>query len=372
MSSYRETPSDNRRDLILYRRVKALLREDAELSEIEQAIAEHCRDAGDELAAVRADLRRVATLFRGHSAADQRRIYPQLLAGAGPYASEKLAVRSRRLGLELHEIPSFTVCMNNRMYQKRTSSGSVLPELLLASSKAEGHRFAQQHGVRTPRRLAGPLPAHELPLQPGSVVKPSNAEGSRGVYLLISETSIREVKTGAPHAGFSAVREAMTDAVQQGAVGRDEWVLEELITEDSAGEVVGRDLKFYCFYGSCPLVLEVVRWPEVGYCWWTAEGEQTETGKYPELSFRGEGFPPELRQEAARLSAKIPAPFVRIDFINSSSEPALGEFESHPGDYERFDSSWDRLLGREYLDAERRLVQDLLAGKSFPYFSRPA
>lgn len=362
-------PTDDRRDLRLYRQIKKLLNDGAAEETVTVRIQEYAakvRAAGKDHAA---DLRRTATLFRDASRQTQERVYPALLEGAQGRASEKLAVRSRRLGLDLREIPSFTVSMNHRMYQKRVSGGPLLPEMRLAASKAEGHRFAEHHGVRIPQRVAGPLSGRELPLRAGTVVKPADAEGARGVFLVFSEDMAREVKTGESLHSLEAVRSAMEQALARGTVRRDEWVLEELITEDPEGTVVGRDVKFYCFYGVCPLILEVVRWPELGYRWWTAEGERAETGKYPELDFEGQGFSQDLYEEACRLSREIPAPFIRIDFINSDSTPALGEFESHPGDYERFDDHWDSLLGCAYLDAESRLIRDMLRGRTFPFFA---
>lgn len=368
MSSPRETPQDGRRDLILYRRLKAMLKGGTELSSVQRAIREYCENAGTELADFRADLRRAATLFRNEPTAVQKAVYPLLLEGSGPFSSEKLAVRSRRLGLALEQVPSFTVCMNNRMYQKREGQ-ELLPEMRLAGSKAEGHRFARAHGVRVPERFQDAVPAVDLRLLPGTVVKPANAEGSRGVYVILSEGEVRRVKDQTRIGGAEQLRGALAEDLSEGAVALDEWTVEELITGDAEGRVPGRDYKFYSFYGSIPLILEVTRWPQVGYCWWNPDGTRAETGKYQELGFDGAGVPDDVLQEAQKLSHAIPAPFIRIDFIASSGAPVLGEFESHPGDYERFSPELDALLGREYLDAETRIVRDMLAGRTFPFFS---
>lgn len=53
---------------------------------------------------------------------------------------------------------------------------------------------------------------------------------------------------------------------------------------------LARDLKFYGFYGKVALILEIVRFPERKYCWWTAHGERVRTGKYDKKLFEGEAL----------------------------------------------------------------------------------
>src|SRR5699024_12747322 len=66
-------------------------------------------------------------------------------------------------------------------------------------------------------------------------------------------------------------------------------------------------------------------------CWWTACGERIRTGKYGDDLFVGEGVTGEEGEMAAALSAKIPAPFIRIDFLRSDNGLVFGEFTSKPG-----------------------------------------
>lgn len=93
-----------------------------------------------------------------------------------------------------------------------------------------------------------------------------------------------------------------------------------------------RDLKFYTFYGECPLVLEIDRNKnKTRYCWWDENGDVMPTGKYEGELFRGDGFDKNLLDIAKATSLRIPAPFIRIDFLNANPQPVLGEFTPRPG-----------------------------------------
>ena len=128
------------------------------------------------------------------------------------------------------------------------------------------------------------------------------------------------------------------------------------------------DLKFYCFYGRVGVVLEVERYPKSQYCWWSWEGARTETGKYSESLFDGAGFTQEHRALAERISAAMPLPFMRIDFLKAENRLLFGELTPRPGNFHAFNDETDRQLGDLYLEAEGRLMDDLLNGKGFPEF----
>src|SRR5699024_12457653 len=66
-----------------------------------------------------------------------------------------------------------------------------------------------------------------------------------------------------------------------------------------------------------------------------------------------------------RSSSEIPVPFLRIDFLRGEDGLIFGEFTPKPGNYDEFDERTDQLLGDYFLDAEARLVDDLLNGKQF-------
>lgn len=359
---------------VLFSKVKKMLKEGRDASEVAEEVEKYSARAQRLHRARLLDLRRTEALIRPLSKEWKEAVYPGILRGMGVFSSEKLVVKSKGARVPLDPIPSFTAVMNLRSYKLRAvpyrgTGGGYERLYRVGVSKALAYEFGQQIGARIPERSSEPQPLADLQLKPGMAVKPQNAEGSRGVHLIHETDYTQRVKDAAVLTSLEETRASMQEAVDSGAVRSDLWVTEEIIYEDRAAHRAGRDFKFYCFYGSCPLVLEVVRYPELGYTWWNADGTKAFPGKYEHLDFEGIGVPQGYLEEAQRISREIPAPFVRIDTMNSDEgRPVVGEYTPHPGDYERFSPEWDNILGAEYLQAEQRLLKDFLEGKKFPFF----
>jgi hypothetical protein len=112
------------------------------------------------------------------------------------------------------------------------------------------------------------------------------------------------------------------------------------------------------------------RVPELRYCWWTITGERVRTGKYDEDLFKGQGVTQSEIEFASDISLKIPAPFIRIDFLRSENGLIFGEFTPKPGNYDDFDEKTDKWLGDYFIEAQGRLSDDLLNGKDFLEFKQ--
>jgi hypothetical protein len=94
------------------------------------------------------------------------------------------------------------------------------------------------------------------------------------------------------------------------------------------------------------------------------------TGKYDEDLFKGQGAIQSELDLASDISLKIPAPFIRIDFLRSDNGLVFGEFTPKPGNYDDFDEKTDKWLGDYFLEAQGRLNNDLLYGKDFSAFQQ--
>jgi hypothetical protein len=70
------------------------------------------------------------------------------------------------------------------------------------------------------------------------------------------------------------------------------------------------------------------------------------------------------------MSKEIPTPFIRIDFLKTEKELVFGEFTPKPGNYDEFDQSTNQWLGDYFLEAEGRLMADLLHGKQFTHYNK--
>ncbi|TVP86779.1 MAG: hypothetical protein EA344_03100 [Alkalicoccus sp.] len=274
-------------------------------------------------------------------------------------------------GIETRDVPSlepvasFRGQLTSRV--RRRQKGHQLPEWEV-DDKQTALRFASELGLRVPVVLKEKTPLAELPLQAGTVVKPSSGAGGRGVYILRSESDILNVKTSGVLFSTSELKELMYEDLKKGRVAEDSWTVEKLYyAEDETGGPA-RDIKCYTFYGKTVLILEITRSPETAYCWWTPEGERVNTGKYSESLMEGSGIRQEELEAAARLGGALPAPFCRFDFLRTTEGLVFGECTPKPGNYDQFNEKIDTALGEAFFDAEERLFQDLLNGVTYPHW----
>ncbi|MBU9712950.1 ATP-grasp fold amidoligase family protein [Evansella tamaricis] len=266
----------------------------------------------------------------------------------------------------LNELASFRALLTLRLIKRQL--GEHLPEWEL-DHKLVAYNFVDNLGLKRPWRSDMRYEHHELPLREGIVIKPLEGAGSRGVYLVFQDKKIQDIRRSRVLKNFEELKESMKKDLSLNWVYKDEWIIEELIMEDINTTTQARDIKFYCFYGKVALVLEIVRFPELRYCWWLPTGETISTGKYEDNLFVGSGISDNEIKMAADLSIKIPAPFIRIDFLRSDGELVFGEFTPKPGNYDEFNNNIDVMLGQYFLDAESRLYSDLLSGKIFSQYN---
>lgn len=235
------------------------------------------------------------------------------------------------------------------------------------NSKKKGHYFADRLGIPRPRTIAiGPLNEIKHYLGEDVVLKPKGGSGGHNVFIFRSGDEVFDIaKKKTIKASY--VIDSLNNSIVNNKV-RDVWIVEELV---HANNKPASDLKFYCFYGVCGLVLEIKREPKTKYCFWLPNGESIDTGQYSNSLFEGESLLPSQIELAEFVSSRIPVPFMRIDFIRTDSNKAgmvFGEFTPSPGDYEKFNDNVDQYLGEMYLSAELRLNDDLLNFKEFDDF----
>lgn len=266
--------------------------------------------------------------------------------------------------IELKNIISFRACLHARI-RKMQLSGQ-LPEYVL-DDKRGAYAFVDELGVKRPS-VSEVYTQKDLPIKEGVVIKPENGEGSKGVYLVYQEDDIFDVKRSLALNSLESLYANMKEDIRSGFVRSDAWVVEELIFENRKKKIPARDIKFYCFYGKVGLILEIIRYPERKYCWWTSTGERIDTGKYGDELFKGEGVTKEELEVAKRISLEIPTPFIRIDFLRGEDGLVFGEFTPKPGNYDEFDNETDYWLGDMFIEAEERIMHDLLSGKKFTKF----
>lgn len=295
-------------------------------------------------------------------------LYPKLLSGLKVEDIPEFMVRAgfSEDAIPLKAAASFRASLTMRMRRQQLIA---LPEMILDDKKI-AYQFAKLLQVRTPEISEATYTFDTIPEEKGIAIKPVDGAGARGVYLVYDNDDIIDIKQSKKIANWQVLRKDMERDLISGRVSRDEWFTEELIFEDKVSKTPARDIKFYCFYGKVGLILEIVRYPELRYCWWTTSGQRVSVGKYDESLFKGDGASQAEIELAEKISAEIPAPFIRIDFLRSDSGLVFGEFTPKPGNYDEFDIKTDQWLGDYYLDAQGRLTEDLLNGKEFRYFKK--
>lgn len=241
------------------------------------------------------------------------------------------------------------------------------PEWVL-NNKKRGFVFVDALAVRRPTLLQQRVSADALEFSYPCAIKPVDGAASKGVYLAISPAEFISVRNGEKLSSAEEVKAAMLADLTSKRVAKDLWQAEELIADIEPFEQAC-DLKFYCFYGKVGLVLEVERSAGGRYCEWLSDGKRADTGRYSDVGFEGKGFSAEAIALAEKISAEIPSPFMRIDFLKTKQELVFGEFTPRPGKYDEFNPHFDNYLGKLYLEAEAKLQKDLLAGKRFDVFS---
>lgn len=309
-------------------------------------------------------LKYAAKLFRNERASLRKLVFSRVLSALSAEEAPEFLFRAQESDtpLSFKAVASFKGSM--ALQARRNQFIQETPQSIL-DDKRNAYNWIDHLGLRRPKVLDRTFNYLTIPKETGVVIKPVNGSGSKGVYLVFEKDHIQDVRRGRTLHGWEALTVSMLNDLEANWVGNDEWMLEELISDESQPYNPAKDLKFYCFYGKVALILEIQRFPELSYCWWQPDGTRISTGKYENELFKGNGFSEQDKEIATALSMEIPSPFMRIDFLKTNNELVFGEFTPKPGNYDEFNTEIDLLLGNYYLDAESRLSHDLLHGKQF-------
>lgn len=344
----------------IYQQMRELKQEGKLLSYLDTFI----QDKNDLQQNYREALIYAARLYMQAEETDKHLLYEKILTSLTIEEIPEFIVREGLVDnpIPIQQAASFRGSLSMRM--RKTQLHANLPEWPL-DDKQHAYNFVNSLNMPIPELDNTVYSIETVPVKEGIVIKPADGAGARGVYLVHTTEDIYDVKNSKTLSSWSELIEHMQKDLQTEAVAEDSWIVEQLIYENKAETAPARDFKFYCFYGKVGIILEIVRDPEVRQCWWTVEGERVHTGKYEESLFHGLGVTAEDIKLAEQLSSEIPVPFLRIDFLRGEDGVVFGEFTPKPGNYDEFDQRTDQLLGDYFLEAEARLVEDLLQGKEF-------
>lgn len=234
--------------------------------------------------------------------------------------------------------------------------------------KLTAYQFADALEIPYPKVLVRSSPISSLKITENTVVKPRVGVLSRGVFLIKSENEIFDLTANDVISGFDKLKARAREYLLTDIISVDDWLVEEMVFENSDSSEIAHDIKFYMFYGRVGVVLETLRVPEVKRCWYNSKSEIIKTGKYTKNEFVGPGFSAQDLELVTKISLEIPAPFVRIDFFRTKTGLVLNEFTPKPSGADQFWEGTDTRLGLQLIQAQGRLLDDSLKGKKFEKF----
>jgi hypothetical protein len=366
----------------LARRAAAKLRRRAEESEPpaprEADSAESAQDpqslqarkqAADEVIAAELERLLHPRAMREADEAHLRRVEALLSFAEPRHLTHPMVRRLERNRLSLRPGLSFRSIM---LEQSEARLLGVFRPAWLLDNKSRAYAFVDALGVPRPRSDRTVRSLEQIPQDSPVILKPVRSTGSKGVYAVYSPDRIQHLRDGREFDSWEAMREHARGLMSPGRAKPlpDRWLVEELILEDPRNQVPARDLKFYAFYGEVALIRESRREDVTKVRCWTPQGEPAETGhdREPDLA-AAVGPTAQQIKFVESISAEIPAPFMRIDMLRGANDVVFGEFTPRPGHFDEFNDEWDRRFGESWVRAEGRIIEDVLAGKSFTAFA---
>jgi hypothetical protein len=230
----------------------------------------------------------------------------------------------------------------------------------LIDDKLAGLKFAEALGIPVVPymscRTVAEVPAAIARTGYPAVVKPLVDADANNVFLVFGPNHVVEHKP----------RETMDEAAafaRMDRAGRSTWLVQRYIGPLSGEGPPVTEIKPYVFYGEVGFVHEVTTYPKTAICEWAPDGQEIDSGR-PIARMKGQGFSKELIADAVRMSLGLPTPFLRVDFLVWQGKHYFNEVAPQPGSVAELPCI-DRFLGDLYLEAEARLLDDLMNGKSF-------
>lgn len=205
-------------------------------------------------------------------------------------------------------------------------------------------------------------------------LKAADGSTSQGVLLLERRspgTYLEALRRSTMTA--DAIVELLRDEADRERVTRQ--VFAEAWIDATDREAAPYDWKAYSFYGEIGCILQMRRLPgqRSRLKFYAPDGEDMGKVRDPERCDPTLPVSPHLArmvEMAERVSAALPMPFIRVDMFDGPDGPMVGEVTPTPGGQQLFRRDVDESLGLMWEAAERRLVDDMLAGREFPEFTK--
>ncbi len=257
--------------------------------------------------------------------------------------------------------------------RRRMRQIGKVPERWLTYNKQSGEEFARMAGAVCPDSVYG-IKLSEIKPKKDMVVKPMSSSGSKGVFIIRDLDDILSVEEHVSYSSWDEVKANLQKSIDSKRFA-DLFECQQCIYMDKKQRKPANDLKFFVFYGEVGAVMEVARYSDKTWWWWNADSSKILAHKdVIPVGLEPCGFTENMLQQVKELSMQIPAPFLRIDYLLGEDKLYFVEFCTFQGygipTLERLNPTYDRRFGTMYLQAEMRIVNDLLAGKKFETINR--
>ncbi len=240
--------------------------------------------------------------------------------------------------------------------------------------KLKSYSFAQSHGVRIPTLLglwANPadIPWDQLPDQ--FVLKSHTGAASRGVFPLrrVDKNRWSVVTRDEPMEPTEIVAK-LSGLIRDGRIGGP--IFGQELIGAGRDNALPAEIRVFGFYGEVGMA-NVLRRAMHGSNAGTRSTRYLEDGSpgpRHHLHFQPDDTDPPGSFETAveigrHLSAHIPRPFVRIDFLDDDGDVVFGELTPRPGGSNYFGPEDDARLGELWERAEARVLNDVIDGSDY-------
>ena len=240
------------------------------------------------------------------------------------------------------------------------------------NDKRAGYEFAESAGVSVPETIIESAEMTDVDwseLPDRFVVKPRNGAANRGVYLLerTSDGGYRDLMRS-DTSGSDEIIARYADLVDRGLISANCTVEELLAPRPELRDRIDApdDFKVYCFYDRAAVIMQrrmhgrpdPKDWK---FKFWTRAWDDLGAVKYAERcdpDLERPGGADELVVAAEQIGRKLAVPFARLDLFDTDRGIVFGEVTPHPGPPEVWVPEVDELLGREWENAETRLMAE--------------
>ena len=195
------------------------------------------------------------------------------------------------------------------------------------------------------------------------ILKPYQGDNNWGVFCLtkVSEGYYDSMR-GKP-LNIENLKETYENERARAPAMSETCFCEEVVEGRVGAGLIPLDYKFYCFGGKMKMLLirDTNGGSEVSQRRFRFFDDELKVinGISKDLKDSEKIDLPEniddLIKVTEKISSFLPLPFIRIDLFNSTNGPVFGEFTVDCGTVDKYTSTWDKILGEAYLEAQKNL-----------------